>query len=886
MGCTRTGTEMGRLALSALCLLLSGPLFARQPGLEIAGGGRRFFLPRAGVVETWPRLTQQEQRRAATAVLEWAMDGPAPRAEFIALLLKSEDSVTRAFGRAGSAVLLKQPLVLKGSEEHIASFLGAVLDLRRGRKPASGALLALCRVPGQQVLCDLARFAAAVDTAHQSPKIDTERLRDLLRWGVPFLSKEPLRPAFAPDLAGHVPEHLFALGLPLEAALLADRLAEGENNALRRQVSYYLTAAGDFQAARSYSSVYPHQSRAMQLNAELDWLTLSGNYRGAIRLILKESPDHFAPQSMTRHADYWTEFRMRPEVVRLRLALLLFLAGDKRKAVTALEGLREFSGTAYRGEPEKHLARLRLAQIVLKENPELAQKIAEDITYLAQEKDWRILEYQATLLDGWANYYLKNNYRALICFTKAGGILQGENRQYATQYSHLMGTLAVRIAMRPKGNHSGLIARINALLGQRPYNEAVFTIREWTPLGNGPDFFLEQATKNLDARGDPWASVNLLLEFSRAEDHFFAPGRNPGGLRGFAMSVQWSRELARIPYFSAWLDAPPALRPSAVAHAGESLPSVGSRVLTAANMKSRGPYVFTFPIGSDRLVYLVYPNTYTATSYRTVRRGKKRRRVAVRTRVATASIEKIRLSGPVVAGVRKDCSIARTVGCETYATHFASLAARASGGHGILHVQYDPEFDLDFSRLLRLKNGTGTVFFYGQDAARARPGTPSAVQYAQGCPTDLTRDMSASPGDFPVLFSTGADKAGIWLWPVGLDDGVTAGGRNRPVYLRNFVCGERSLRFWEMDRFSGGTPPSLVLFRRRAGEPALDRAFARHFAERGTILVEMEPTAASVVRRIFGSLGKSLTAESLMSSYRKQGAPGSVRIILPHVLDG
>ena len=855
------------------------------------GGGRQFFLPRANIARTWPRLTALEQRRAATAILQWAFEERSESVRLISLLSQSDDGVVSAHGRAARAALQgARPKVASGGsiELHLTAFLGAILDARRGKQPPDGALLSICRVPGQQPLCDLARFAAEVDSAHGLPKIDQAKLRDLLRWGVPFLSKEPLRPPFAADIAQRVPEQLYALGLPLEAALLADRLAESEQSPLRRAVPYYLSAAGDFQAALRYAAAFPHPSGAMQLNARLDWLTLSGNYRDAIRLILKEGPDRFAPQSMTAHADYWTEFKMRPEVVRMRLALLLYLAGDKRKAVSALEGLREFSGTVYRGEPEKHLARLRLAQFVLRENPELAQKIAEDITYLAQEKDWRILEYQATLLDGWANYHLKNNYRALICFTKAHGILQGENRQHATNYSHLMGTLAVRIAMRPKGDHSRLIGRINTLLAQRPYNEAVFTIREWTPLGAGPDFFLEQAITNLDARGDPWASLNLLVEYSRAHDHFFAPGRNPGGLRGFSMSVQWSQEIGRIPYFSAWMPAPMKVLPSALTHAGESLPSVGARALSVSLMKTKDPYLFTFPIGLDRLVYLVVPTTHTSTSYRTVRRGKKRRRVAVRTRVAAAAIESVRLPAKVVAGIARDCSLARSSGCDLYSRHLVGIARRLGGvvsGRSLVHIQYDPEFDADFHRLLSLKSATGTVFFYGQDAAKARPGTGLAVQYARGCPTDLARELSAAPGDFPVLFSTGADKSGIWIWPVGLDVGQTARGHARPVYLRNFVCGDRSLRFWEMDRFSAGTSPSLVVFRRRAGEPALDRAFARHFAERGTILVEMEPTAASKVRQIVAFMGKNVNAESLLAAYRKSGAPASVRVILPHIFD-
>ncbi len=871
-----------------LGLLVTSPGAIPAESVRIRWGGRPFTLLRSHVLETWPRLEVGEQRRAAGFVVEWAFEESARRPALLQLLEGSADPVVRAFGRSAARVLEGRATgraeALTGHEANLTTFLSAVAEIRKKREPQSEALVSICRVPGQEALCDLSRFVTQVRAAAASPKVDQAVLRDILRWGIPFLSREPLRPPFALPLAESTPRRLFSLGLPLEAAMLADRMADGPGHPLRSEVPYYLTGAGDFDAARRYTDAYPHKSRAIQLNAELDWLTLSGDYRGAIERIVRHGPEAFAPYEMTRFPDYWTDFKMRPEVVRLRLALLLYLAGDKRKAVSALESLREFSGTVYRGEPEKYLARLRLAQFVLRDNPALAQKIAEDISYLAQEKDWRILEYNATLLDGWANYHLKNYYAALICFTKAGGILRGEDQQYANHYSHLMGRLAVRIGMHPKGNHSDLIEKINALLVQRPYNEAVFTIREWTPIGLGPEFFLNQAIGNLEARGDRWGALNLLLEHARAGENFFAPGRNPGGLRGFVMGVQWSREAARIPYLAAWAAERPVLTAGSVAHAADAMPKVGARSLKSAAMQSRSPRLFSFSVGSDRLLYLTTPSSYVQTSYRTVRRGRKKRRVAVRRRVETVALDLVRLPASSAAELARSCSTQRR-SCEGPTGVFAPLAEKVSGATSV-HVQFDPEFDIDYRHLLQLKAKSALLYFYGADGARARAEKSRAVQYARGCPTDLARDLSASPGDFPVLFSTSADKAGIWLWPVGLDEPQTRAGASRPVYLRNFLCGDSALRFWEMDRFSGGQPPSIVIFRRRTGEVALNRAFARHFAERGTILVEVDPTASSTVRRMLDAMGNSVSADGLLSAYRKQGAPESIRIILPGVLDG
>src|SRR5690606_35591146 len=112
----------------------------------------------------------------------------------------------------------------------------------------------------------------------------------------------------------------------------------------RVQVPPYLAAAADFPSAARYISVQARKQatkrggNALQLNAQVDWLILAGRYREAIALILKKGPKSFAPEGSSV-VDYWTAFRMRPEVIRLRTAMLLYLAGDDRKAAKALESL-------------------------------------------------------------------------------------------------------------------------------------------------------------------------------------------------------------------------------------------------------------------------------------------------------------------------------------------------------------------------------------------------------------------------------------------------------------------------------------------------------------------------------------------------------------------
>lgn len=857
----------------------------------LVDGPRQLSLPTGNLEAAWVGLGEHDRRRSAAVLIEYGLRSVAARPLILRLLQDRRDHILMAYASAAEQLFSgKVPKPAGNAQEQaVGNFMAAVARARAGGPVEPEALTVICQVPGQDSSCDLARFVAEVHAAHVSREIDQDRLRKILRWGSPFLSREPLRPPFASAVASRTPIQLHGLGLPLEAALLADRLATSAADPLRREVAYFLSSAGDFSAALRYTAAYSHPQREVQLNANLDWLILAGRYRSAIRLILEQGPDRFAPESMGAQSDYWTEFRMRPAVIRLRLALLLYLAGDKRKAVQALESLNEFSGMVYEGEPEKYFARLRLAQLVLKDNPELAHKIAEDISYIAQEKDWRILEYHATLLDGWADYYRKENYKALIAFTKAGGILRGEKRKYATPYSHLLGKLAVRIAMRPNGNHSALIGRINQLLINRPYNEAVFTIREWMPPGNGPDFFMEQAIANMHARGDEWGALNLLLEYSRAEEHFFKPGKNPGGLRGFVMSVQWSREVARFPYLEKWSDAKHELHAAALKHALDNLPSTRARPLTASRLKGSDPYLFSFVLGESRLFYLVHPTTVRKAYWSKYKRKGRWRRVKRYRSVRTVGVDSLRLTGAQVAVLRKACTRGAVKDCVSSQKHFAKLAravrsAIGRGGH--LRVAYDPSLDIDFVSLLALAGNSSPVYFYGQESQPARSTDAAKLQAAQGCGSALATNLGAAQRNFSALFSSSADKPGIWIWPAGLDAARDSRGGQRPVYLRNFTCGRTSLRFWEMDRFSGGTAPALVIFDRRSDEPALNRAFARHFAERGTMLAEVARGSEPQLAKLLGKLGSNVSAKSLLQSYEALGSPAGIRLILPSVFDG
>ena len=140
-------------------------------------------------------------------------------------------------------------------------------------------------------------------------------------------------------------------------------------------------------------------------------------------------------------------------------ATLYYLAGRTGTALDALADIRanlldldadsDNNKSAFQQQQWQYLASLRMAQMLITRKPTRAQKIAEDISYIAQERAWLRLEYLATTLDGWANYALKKYYKALVCFTKARNMLPPKIRATdSLTLTQRLGKLATRLELK------------------------------------------------------------------------------------------------------------------------------------------------------------------------------------------------------------------------------------------------------------------------------------------------------------------------------------------------------------------------------------------------------------------------------------------------------
>jgi len=846
-------TTACRLLLIGLFIsLLAEPVFAVDPIATLPG--RNVNLTDAGISGIWKTLSLPDKHTLAPFLIEYtASHGDSRRKGIIQGLFADEtDSQLRAY-RDLSSVYFEtdaiparlEKITLLGRAPSDAVYRTIVLfhlaleKNRNGDAVPDEEFLKICGVPDTDLSCRTARLLSEVNRISRLPRMEVVYLKGILQLSRPFLARTPVRPPFFLPLARELPMKVHALGLPLEAAIFAERMTQADTSALsqnvRTMLPYYLASAGDFFSASQFIQTSPGQSVFKQ-HARLDWLTLSGKYQEAIALISQIGPDRLVGPGLEVLKDYWMDFPYSPEGIRLRLAMLLYLAGDVRKAAQALELLTDMSGQTSTGEPAKYFARLRLAQILLKENPALAHKIAEDVVYISQEKGWEVLEYTGTIIDGWANYYSGNQFVAVVNFTKAAGILTPATASHRKEYSRLLGMLAAVNKIRPGYPQQDLINSINAILHERPYNQAVFTIEEWMPPGADPEFFLTEAMANMNARRNTWGVVNLLLEYSRSEDSMFRPGKNPGGVRGFFMSSLWSEELSHFSYMSALFPgARPVLR-SSLAKARELLPRTTVYPFRPEMLRYGDFYVFSFTVKSEKWVFTVYPAVQNVPFRR---RGRWFNNL-----IRTQGISFVKLSETQAAELERECTYFQNSGCAGKAALFESMRKEIRSGvnlASVLRVQYNPYFDIDYRTLLFSDSQIKPVpVYFTSITPTVFPGLSSLRRvFRTSCPTIPTGSAQQNEENFENLFSveTG-NPAGIWLWPESIDPARNSQGSVRPVYLRNFVCGNSRVRLWDMDRFSGASSPALVVFSSRNLEREMDQAFTRFFSERGSVLLE------------------------------------------------
>ncbi|TGK06896.1 tetratricopeptide repeat protein [Leptospira semungkisensis] len=167
------------------------------------------------------------------------------------------------------------------------------------------------------------------------------------------------------------------------------------------------------------------------------------------------------------------------------VSIAVWRSKNSHKAVDALQSV----STPKNLSEDDLSTRLRIIQILSEDEPEVAAKLAMDLSFLAQSKGWRRVEYSATLLHGFLQLKTNNLRKAIIEFTKAAGILK-EDPSYREEWIRLSGLfLSHKESTNLRGVKSFLDQAIRISAAGYP-DDKVYEIKNYLP----PSF----GTKNLE----------------------------------------------------------------------------------------------------------------------------------------------------------------------------------------------------------------------------------------------------------------------------------------------------------------------------------------------------------------------------------------------------
>ncbi len=560
--------------LPALLLLFSLPVILPDPAyaeslLEMDNNGKSLSIASFDVEDDWDEVDAANHHELVARLVDYGVgqDKADYLSDLAEVLKKKSDPYLKSYGLIAGIYRnknahherlagIREALVQSKDpvERRILEFHEAMENNQIRGSYIDPAILKSCTLVGMNKSCKLAKAVQLVYRYTRYPRLKKEDYQAILAEIQPLTDPESgFFPPFTFSIASTLPDMLVQLGLPLEAAQVALNITANQENrevvALRSRIPFYYGAAGDFAKANAIAASFDDGQNPILLNMRMDWMILSQDYKDAIALLSRVGTDHLGGTAMQGMSDYWTGLPYSPGIVGMKLAILLYMAGDVKSAGTALEKLSDIKGETGEREPLKLYARLRMAQILMETNPSLAYRIAEDLTYLAQASGWTLLEYRATVMMGWASYFRKDYYGAMIAFVKARGIFRTVAARGASSFSQDMGMLATYIGVNRRGKYIALIRKLHTELVQRPYNRSIYTMNFYVPSSVDPAFFLDLIRTNRRGhryRHDPIDPIAEYHEKKRA--HTPQPGKNPGGYAGLPESIYWIQEMKRFPY--------------------------------------------------------------------------------------------------------------------------------------------------------------------------------------------------------------------------------------------------------------------------------------------------------------------------------------------------
>ncbi len=362
--------------------------------------------------------------------------------------------------------------------------------------------------------------------------IEIQDLETILLKLKPYLTKNEFIP-FMFRTAYWLPSFLNEIGLAVESSIICQtmmhREAKENQERLIKEFIKSLVFSGNFEYAYKVLKENQIQIEEKYFNS-FNILMLSLNYD----LIIKHLEQNYIKRNFFDQIDLWTNFPISKNLVKIRMMEILYAKNQNSNILIQIENLlknKEFS------EFEKQYLRFIQSKILYDTNIVLAQKIAEDVQFKSQERDFYLLEYYSTIWNGWCFYKQAQYYSASIEFTKALNIAKRHFPKFS-RYSVLLGLLLTK-------------AKFN-IIDLNLIKELSISFRDYVPQKEY-FYFIELVPKDISY--DIWKDIYIefliskknyksLFEFIVMEyykNFFFENSKNPGGYIGLYTVSLWKQ---------------------------------------------------------------------------------------------------------------------------------------------------------------------------------------------------------------------------------------------------------------------------------------------------------------------------------------------------------
>lgn len=371
-------------------------------------------------------------------------------------------------------------------------------------------------------LCKTLRLKKYLGDFKSEAKSHEREYLNLNRTLAPFLEDPELK--YIPFLSNfifNISDQLAELGLSREAVHFQKILIISENLSGRfigfsyEKLAYYYLIGGDLISAEKVLDYI--------LKYQPDIKTSYKN-----NLYLKLGTIAYLNQEYKKSLDYylnldfleWSSSILNPFLgepisinsARDLISMAIWRSKSSFKAVDALKSV----STPKNLTEDDLFTRLRIIQILMNDEPDVAGKMATEITFLAQSKGWKRVEYSSTLLNGFIHYKKNDLRKAIIEFTKAYGILKNADPVYTEEWIRLTGLFYSHKESRSLKTVKGALDQAAAITIYRRPDDMLFQLKNYLPVVYGMREFTDAAIDYYILHGH---TTELLGFLSRLEQN-------------------------------------------------------------------------------------------------------------------------------------------------------------------------------------------------------------------------------------------------------------------------------------------------------------------------------------------------------------------------------